>query len=536
MIFRLIVILISLYSVAQAGVRVGNGGDAIVCYSDSSLNTRTSIEMFDYWEHQQVSSIYGLLDLGSPQLSVQEKITKAAQRIARFDPRLSQEISTIAFSIAKEINSFLVTQDVIPEITDANPKVMPNNTNCFLTQFAIQWQNTDDGIRRFYISHDLFTDSLTSNDTRAGLILHEAIYRYAIMNGATNSDGVRFFNYVAATSYYALARLDDYVNILNISKMNYRQCNRLNELFAQDLYVDANQRSCFANSLKLNMNLKLFYNDTQFYYEPSIQAVRSLDKNFDLLSYRDGQFRPLQNKFEQFELRKNLLTLNFNKRPNTAVNILDFKFNTKTLSQIQCINKMTYDLELASVIECEIQPHFIQLPTGNVFTAWRRIFYDGTSMIFNFQQPAFVEMNVPSRKKLLVDPNFPAVFDMNGRLIKAIALNELTYNKNGVIGRTNEFELIDGKLEFRISEKIEPQYSGLKIIASHVTSEALKICKFKSDDFTYAVSKFQRQYISTPEKVYDLDQDKVIFISDTHANVLETLTCSGDFLVDAKDL
>jgi hypothetical protein len=530
--FILTLMTLFLVSLTYAGVRVGNGGDAIVCYNDSRLKTRISIEMFDYWEQSQINN-YGSLALGRDTLTVKEKISLAIRRIERFDPRLSNEISTIAFSIAHNINDFLVTQSEIPEITDANPKAIPDNKNCLLTQFAIQWQNTDDGIRRFYISKDLYNDSLTSTDTQAGLILHEAFYRYAITNGAINSDGVRFFNYVSATAFYETAQLDDYVDTLKKSVMNFRGCYRLGEPFAQDLYIDTKERNCFQGNLNLNSRLKLYYQDNQLFYEPSTQAIRA-DKNIILLTSKTSAFAPLQKQPTQLELRKNLLILDFNKfsDPKAKIDIPDFKFNSKILSSINCINKMTYDLDLDSVVECEIQPHFIQLPYGSNFIAWRRILYDGLHITFNFQQPAYVEMSVPSRSKILIDPSYPAVFNAYGSLVRAISLNKINYVKNGMIGYTTEFDIVNNQLQFTTLEKINPLYMGMKIITTSPSQNTMKICKLKSTDFKHSNNTLKREYILTPEKVYNLDNDTVHYVSDTHANVIDSITCYGDFWVD----
>jgi hypothetical protein len=201
-----------------AGVKViGNGGDAVVCYTDATRSTIKSVQMFDYWEQEQVAK-YGKIDLGDANLSVQDKIQIAVNRLAKFDPELATNINKISMSLANNINSYLVTDYILPEIEDMNPKIIPTQSNCFIEQFAIQYKDVLTGTRRFYISDKFYNSAYTSNESRAGLILHEAIYRNAILtSNVSNSDGSRFFNYFIATQMLNsmnLESLEDYFKII----------------------------------------------------------------------------------------------------------------------------------------------------------------------------------------------------------------------------------------------------------------------------------------------------------------------------------
>lgn len=518
-----------------AGVRVGNGGDALLCYQDSAHQNISSIDMFDYWEHAQLNLHLGALDLGDIHLTVQEKISLVVQRLMKFDPKLANEINVIALSVANNINAFLVTQNEIPEITDANPKALPKNSNCFITQFAIQWENTQDGIRRFYISSELYNNPVTTNNTRVGLILHEAIYRYAITNGATNSDGVRFFNYNLATTLFDQANLIQYVDVLNNSLLNYRRCTLLKEPYSDTLHIDQNNQSCFAGSLRLNNQLIVKYTDQQLSYEPSSQSIRLSKQSIDFFKFTNGLFIPFKNKIKKFELRKNYLTIGLTENSRTrGMDIPELRFNNKILNSLLCINKITYDLMLDSVIECEIDPHFMQLPNGSSFTIWRRVLFNGSNITFNFQQPAEIEMNVKSKKKILIDPSYPALFSYKGILLNGWSLKDITFSKNAYIGKTKEFSLLNNKMEFFISEKLEPLYLGFKVILEDKNSDLLSLCTNKSADFSYERHSTTHEYITTPEKVYIYSQNVVTFISDSYVDRLDSLDCHGSFLIDAS--
>ncbi len=193
--FLIMLLFLGSWAFAQKdGGRVGNGGDAVVCYSNSNKTQIASLDLLDYWEKQDIQKV----DFGSDTFTVEKNIQIFIERLAAVDPKLAQSTRVIAESLAANIPSFLKKQSDIPEIEDAHPENIPSAPNCFIEQFAIQWKDllTDD--RRFYISERLYNHSETGNRTRAGLILHEALYRQALLNGAQNSDGVRKFNYAVA--------------------------------------------------------------------------------------------------------------------------------------------------------------------------------------------------------------------------------------------------------------------------------------------------------------------------------------------------
>lgn len=510
-----------------AGVRVGNGGDALVCYQDDTHQQRISIDMFDYWEHQQLNLPFGPINLGAKNLTVQDKIGIAVNRLMFFDPTLANEINVIALSIANHINDFLVTQDQLPEITDAHPKALPKNANCFITQFAIQWENTQDGIRRFYISKDLYEDPATNNDTRAGLILHEALYRYAIVNGAKNSDGVRYFNFTLATDFLRTADLIQYANILNTSELNYRECSLLNEPYSGSIHIDRNNKSCFSGSLSLNKTILVHYTDQQFYFEPSSQSLRDIKPGVQFSKINGKLTTPFKSNIKKMELRKRYLTLTSNELP-------ELKFNNEILNPISCLNKATFDLDLSSVTECEINPHYIQLPNGDSFSIWRRVLFNGSIITFNFQQPAEIKMNVPSKSKILIDPSYPTLFSASGVLINGWSMKDIKYLKNGFMGKTKEFLLNNNQMEFFVKEKIDPLYLGLKVILQNTQSDLISLCENKSKDFTYEEHTVTKEYITASEKVYDFDRAVAVLISDSYVNRVNSLECQGHFFIDAS--
>ena len=210
--------------VFAVGSGAGNGGDAVVCYSDSTRQVIQSVQMFDYWEQEQVVHLPDGIQLGAVNASLQEKIDISINRLGYFNTTLADQIRPVAMSIANNINSFLVTSYQLPDINDANPRAIPSAPNCFIEQFAVQWKEPTTGQRKFAIAAKFFNFTGTSNDTKVGIILHEAYYRYALQNGVNDSDGTRYLNYVLATNYLNDHDLVKYSDLLNDSKYNFNKC------------------------------------------------------------------------------------------------------------------------------------------------------------------------------------------------------------------------------------------------------------------------------------------------------------------------
>lgn len=189
---------------AQGGEHeVGNGGNAVVCYSDSSKKNIKSVELFDYWEGKRFKPIRGprgevySLDLGGSRLSVEKKIDLFISRVKLGDPERARRYDQYAKLILSDLKSFLVSRLPGEPIDDDHPAGLPSSP-CYKEQFAVQFKYPTPGKRRFLIDRGLF--SKADSDSKAGIILHEVLYRDAIVRDKhQNSDGVRLLNHFYST-------------------------------------------------------------------------------------------------------------------------------------------------------------------------------------------------------------------------------------------------------------------------------------------------------------------------------------------------
>lgn len=171
-------------SAAKAATERGNGGDAVVCRNSNNQITRA--ELLDYYEARVLRNIE--IDLGPADKSHIDKFYVALDRLKFFSPVRSRVY-------AEELKNFEAETQFIPgvelvQIEDEEPTVIP--TGCKIEQLAVQRNPVFPGDKRFVVSKDIW-DKLDTT-SKAGLILHEIIYREALNYKHKNSVHVRYFN------------------------------------------------------------------------------------------------------------------------------------------------------------------------------------------------------------------------------------------------------------------------------------------------------------------------------------------------------
>jgi hypothetical protein len=208
-------------AMAGEGHEVGNGGNAVVCFTDSTRSAVQSVQLFDYWEMDQARPIVGSTQFGPESLDVRGQVHFVLERLERVDPERAKRYIGVADRMLDVISEYLQEDVERRAVRDDHPLALPKPP-CYKVQFAIQDDQPAPGKRRFQINRQLWESPSTSNIVRAGLILHEVAYQEAIRGGQTDSDRVRYYNYAIATGLPVQADRNqadlDYGNLLAETK------------------------------------------------------------------------------------------------------------------------------------------------------------------------------------------------------------------------------------------------------------------------------------------------------------------------------
>lgn len=189
---------------AKADIR-GNGGDVVVCRDSGSRVT--SIELLDFYEGR---FRYGL----EPDLSAgetwTEKLEHALARLARVDWELARGFKT-------EVDSFVDNALFWPgiqlvDIPDSGHIAIPHG--CEIVQIAVQKDPQFPDEKRYTVSQDLWDNPAMSEASRAGLVLHEIIYRRALAAGQTDSVKTRYLTSYITSRRFVPEAVGTYFDIL----------------------------------------------------------------------------------------------------------------------------------------------------------------------------------------------------------------------------------------------------------------------------------------------------------------------------------
>lgn len=176
----------------------GNGGDVLL----GCDNLENNGKILDYFEAE---SFLGLkIDLGAKEQSPDQIAWNALSRIPDFDKARKDRLQ----GWAKEFMSDVVFAPGIQlkQINDSNEVSIPKG--CRLEQAAVQETPMFPEAKRYLVSKDVW--DVMDDENRAGLILHEIIYREALSFGQTDSVRTRYFNALVSSGKIASVAQVDY--------------------------------------------------------------------------------------------------------------------------------------------------------------------------------------------------------------------------------------------------------------------------------------------------------------------------------------
>jgi len=268
-------------SFAKEGHGGGNGGDAVVCLnqpvflSGEPVNKKLGpvkiekIELLDFWEGRKNDFWKELSDLelknvnlslGGSHINYDTKIKQKIEFIRGLNQELGEELRKRFLRFYQETK--LLPRNEIDDLQDAN-YIPLDEENCYVRQFAVQYANTPSYGNRYKIDKELFENPVTSEDTKAGLILHELLLGIAIdLYNVSNSDFIRPLNYLLNSELAESLRLDNNNSFFNkstmknlLTKVDFREIE--GRLEASPLICnDRPINKCIALKIKVNDLLK----------------------------------------------------------------------------------------------------------------------------------------------------------------------------------------------------------------------------------------------------------------------------------------
>lgn len=172
---------------AYASTEVRNGGDAVVC---KKAENSTALVLDQY----EASNLFGLtIDLGDENLAVEEKVKIAINRLEKISPLRHKAYKNFAQSFMTEAQ--FIKDAKFKNVDDSEHILIPNG--CTIEQAAVQIAPKYPGAKRYFIDNDIW--QLMSNTSKAGLIIHEIVYREALDH--KDSRAVRYIGSVISSVY-----------------------------------------------------------------------------------------------------------------------------------------------------------------------------------------------------------------------------------------------------------------------------------------------------------------------------------------------
>lgn len=168
-----------------SGTTVGNGGNVIVCQDGNGRVS--SVQLLDYFELQQNGAA---LQLNPALRSYPKMLNDLFKRWQKVAPKRMKQYSQWLQDFPNDSGMYAGVQ--IQPTEDTGVISIPKG--CSIQPAAFQRPEVEllPGVKRYTISKDLW--DLMPEVQKAGLVLHELIYREAIQAAHTTSFATRYFN------------------------------------------------------------------------------------------------------------------------------------------------------------------------------------------------------------------------------------------------------------------------------------------------------------------------------------------------------
>jgi len=194
------------YASVEGGVGVGNGGGMVVCRNhDQSIQ---STELLDFYEARALRGIQ--IDLANMPGNWKEKAQAVIHRLGKLTDLRDQIYTQWLASFEDEM--MLLKGVQFNTVPDAMSIGVPKG--CEFEQGAVQIIPRFPGDKRYYLNDELW--SAMDDTQKAGLVLHEIVYREALSYGHTDSIATRYLVGLVNSSAIEKSTINDFLKTLQI--------------------------------------------------------------------------------------------------------------------------------------------------------------------------------------------------------------------------------------------------------------------------------------------------------------------------------
>jgi hypothetical protein len=236
--FRLFVFVggaILMSSICSAGVKIGNGG--MIAYCAPSIERKVErIELPDFLEARFRWDLK--LKLFSENIEWKTQVKMALDRLRQRSPARAQQYNAWLETFTQD--SKFVDGFELPSTNDA--VFLPIPLNCELKQAVVQIAPEVPRDKRYYINLAIWNE--LSESQKAGLVLHELIYREAQKNSFEDSKWVRYFNAMIWADAVSEANHEDWARLfIDLLKVDYFEWSGFK---AQSLATTSNKETALS--------------------------------------------------------------------------------------------------------------------------------------------------------------------------------------------------------------------------------------------------------------------------------------------------
>lgn len=202
---------------SSAGVKIGNGG--LIAYCSASADQQIErIELPDFLEARFRWDLK--LKLFSDKIEWKSQVKMALDRLRQRSPARAEQYNSWLETFIQD--SKFVDGFELPPTNDA--VFLPVPLNCVIKQAVVQITPEVPRDKRYFINLSIWNE--LSESRKAGLVLHELIYREAEKNNFEDSKWVRYFNALIWSDAISEAGFEEWARLFtDLLKVDYFEWN-----------------------------------------------------------------------------------------------------------------------------------------------------------------------------------------------------------------------------------------------------------------------------------------------------------------------